>query len=136
MAARSEKISTGTELEAKLTAAAGEMHHLPRSGRTDRKQKIRYTHRRASGFLLRQFRVADLADIDYADETGDIVPFGYLFACALLIVIEMPLATMLTTIFLGQVTFMKQPGAKPIAITPSSEFATNRASGAGCWGAD
>ena len=64
---------------------------------------------------LNHWWIADLADIDYADETGDIVPFGYLFACTLLIVIEMPLATMLTTIFLGQVTFMKQPSAKLIA---------------------
>ena len=64
---------------------------------------------------LNHWWIGDSADINYALETGDFIPFGYLFDCTLLIVIEMPLATMLTTIFLGQATFMKQPGAKLIA---------------------
>jgi hypothetical protein len=56
-----------------------------------------------------------LTVIEYADETGEFIPYGYLFDCLFLIVIEMPLATMLTTIFLGQVTFTKQPSGKLIA---------------------
>lgn len=64
---------------------------------------------------LNHWWIADSADIDYTVEMGDFVPFVYLFDCVLLIIIEMPLATMLTTIFLGQATFMKEPGAKLIA---------------------
>ena len=74
---------------------------------------------------LNHWWIGTWADVDYtyhADNIFDllfgylyVLPYDYLFACTLLIVIEMPLATMLTTIFLGQVTFMKQPGAKLIA---------------------
>ncbi len=64
---------------------------------------------------LNHWWIGDYANIDYADELGDIFPYWYLFVSTLLIFVEMPLATMLTTIFLGQVTFMKKPGTKLIA---------------------
>ena len=64
--------------------------------------------------LLNHFLIGWMASDDYIDYSRSFLPFRYVWNMSLLVFLEAPLASMFTTVYLGQAVFLQTPSIRTV----------------------